>query len=158
MNTLEIFNKLKTQFGEAIVEHKIPEKGDEFIIVAADKIFDIALELRDNPAFKFDYLTNLSGIDCGDKLCVVYHLFSMELKHSTVIKLFVPRDNPTLSTVERVWRSADWHEREAYDMFGFHFEGHHNLIRILCPYDWEGYPLRKDYKTPEEFHGMRIPY
>ena len=105
-----------------------------------------------------DYLACLSGMDYGEELGVVYHLYSVELKHRIVIKLYVPKDAPKVATVERVWRIADWHEREAFDLFGVEFEGHHNLIRILNPYDWEGHPLRKDYVTPEEYHGIRIPY
>ena len=85
-------------------------------------------------------------------------MYSITLKHRVVLKVLVPKDNSKISSVETIWKAADWNEREAYDMIGVEFEGHHNLIRILSPYDWEGFPLRKDYETPEEYHGMKIPY
>jgi NADH-quinone oxidoreductase subunit C len=99
---------------------------------------------------------SISALDTGENLDVVYHLYSMRHKHKVVIKTSVPKDHPDVASVERIWRSADWHEREAYDLIGVVFTGHHNLIRILCPYDWEGHSLRKDYTTPEYYHGMKI--
>ena len=114
--------------------------------------------LRDSEDLHFDYLVDLCGMDYGDNLGVVYHLYSMKHKHRIVIKVIIPKDNPLVPTVENIWRTADWHEREAWDMFGIKFDGHHNLIRILNPYDWEGHPLRKDYQTPDEYHGMKVPY
>lgn len=158
MQVQEIFEKLKEEFGDNIKELVIQEKTDPYINIEPAKIFDVCLYLRDDETLLFDYLMCLSGVDAGDNLIVVYHLYSTIYKHIIVLKVTVPKENPLIPTVERVWRSADWHEREAYDMFGIIFEGHHNLIRILCPYDWEGYPLRKDYKTPEEYHGIKVPY
>ncbi|HOM05330.1 MAG TPA: NADH-quinone oxidoreductase subunit C, partial [Candidatus Kapabacteria bacterium] len=105
----------------------------------------------------FDYLVNLSGVDEKDKFIVVYHLFSLQHKHRIALKVYLDRENPHVPTVERVWRSANWHEREAYDMFGIVFDGHSDLRRILCPYDWEGHPLRKDYKTPDYYKGIKVP-
>lgn len=159
MTNQEIYDLLKRQFNDDIIEIITPENGEGHITVNHTNILDIMQFCRDYDSLDFDYLVMLSGMDAGaEHLCVVYHLYSVNLKHSIVIKTFIPRANPTLHTVERIWRAADWHEREAYDMFGIVFEGHHNLIRILCPYDWEGYPLRKDYVTPQEYHGMKIPY
>jgi NADH-quinone oxidoreductase subunit C len=158
MQAQEIFDNLKEKYGDAILELAGEAPSDLYIKVVADKIFDISLDLRDDEALMFDYMMCLSGMDLKDNLGVVYHLYSTSLKHTIVIKLEVPKDDPKVPTVERVWRSADWHEREAYDMFGLEFVGHHNLIRILCPYDWEGFPLRKDYKQPDEYHGMKVPY
>ena len=154
----EIFQLLKDKFGDAIIELSEEQPTDPFITVASDKLFDICHTLRDNNQFKFDYLTCLSGMDYGENVGVVYHLYSMELKHKLVLKVTAPKEKPVVPSVERIWKSADWHEREAYDMIGVEFEGHHNMIRILCPYDWEGFPLRKDYETPETYHGMKIGY
>lgn len=159
MQTSEIYEKLKGKFGEAIVEMIQPEKGDPFITVAPEKIVEISLFLRDDEETLFDYMVILSGMDYGDeKLGVVYHLYSIKRGHYLAVKAILDRENPEIPTVEKVWKSANWHEREAYDMFGIKFTGHPNLIRILSPYDWEGYPLRKDYKTPEEYHGIKVPY
>ena len=158
MQAQEIFDKLKEQFADAVVELQGTAPFDPCIVVTSAKLFDIAQFLRDNDEMNFDYLVNLSGMDYGENLGVVYHFYSMALKHRIVIKVLVPKENPIVPTVENLWRTADWHEREAWDMYGVIFEGHHNLIRILSPYDWEGFPLRKDYVTPEEYHGMRVPY
>ncbi len=154
----EIYNKLKEHFGDAIVELKEAPPSDPFIQVNPERLQDICLYLRDEGDMLFDYLSNLSGMDLAENLGVVYHLYSMKYKHTIVLKVTVSKENPNVPSVERIWRTADWHEREAYDLFGVIFEGHHNLIRILNPYDWEGYPLRKDYKTPEEYHGIKVPY
>jgi len=158
MKANEIYDKLKEEFGDEIIDLVEDEISDPFINVKPDKIDDICLFLRDGEGIDFDYLTMISGMDLGDAIGVVYHLYSLEYKHSIVLKLQVPKGNPDVPTVEKIWRTADWHEREAWDMFGVNFVGHHNLIRILCPYDWEGFPLRRDYKEPEEYHGMKVPY
>jgi NADH-quinone oxidoreductase subunit C len=154
----EIYNKLNQKFGNAIIEFKKDEHYEPYVIINPESIVAIGLFLRDDNAMLFDYLVLLSSVDCGDKLGVVYHLYSTKYMHRFVLKVFVPKENPVVPTVELVWRTADWHEREAYDMMGVVFENHHNMIRILCPYDWEGYPLRKDYKTPEFYHDMKVPY
>ncbi|MFA6542090.1 MAG: NADH-quinone oxidoreductase subunit C, partial [Bacteroidota bacterium] len=92
------------------------------------------------------------------KLGVTYHLYSMVHRHKFVLKVEVPTDAPNIPSVESVWKTANWHEREAFDMYGIQFSGHPDLRRILLPDDWEGYPLRKDYEVPEFYNGMRVPY
>ncbi|MFC0875214.1 NADH-quinone oxidoreductase subunit C [Saccharicrinis sp. FJH2] len=158
MELNEIYQLLKDKFGDAIIEMNDLQPVDPYIIISPEKLFDICHTLRDHDQTQFDYLMSLSGMDYGENVGVVYHLYSMELKHKLVIKVMVLKDKPVVPSVERIWKSADWHEREAYDLVGIEFEGHHNMIRILCPYDWEGYPLRKDYVTPETYHGMKIGY
>jgi len=158
MKANEIFDRLKEEFGNSIIEFVDEAPSDPFIKVETAKLFDICHTLRDNEDFLFDYLSCLSGMDYKEELGVVYHLYSLKHKHHIVLKVSVPKDAPNVPTVEKIWRTADWHEREAYDMYGINFEGHHNLIRILCPYDWEGFPLRKDYKEPDEYNGMKVPY
>ena len=157
MTNKEIFEKLKAEFGDAIIDLVEEQYFDAYINVAPEKILEICLSLRDNAAFNFDYCVNLTGMDYKDSLGVVYHLRSMKHSHTIVIKVKLSKESPKIDSVERVWRTADWHEREAFDMYGIEFVGHHNMIRILCPYDWEGYPLRKDYVFPEEYHGMKVP-
>ncbi len=158
MTINEIYEQLKEEYGDSIIELIENPPCDSSIIVKAESIFEVCHTLRDKPGFEFDYLMCLSGLDLGEKLSAVYHLYSMKHAHKVVIKTIVPKDNPKVPSVERIWRTADWHEREAYDLIGIIFEGHHNLIRILCPYDWEGHPLRKDYKEPEYYHEMKVPY
>ena len=158
MQANQIFEQLKSEFGDAIIELKGEAPSDPFITVEASKIFDICHTLRDNESFLFDYLSCLSGLDNKEELGIVYHLYSMTHRHRIVIKTSVPMDEPNIASVGTIWRAADWHEREAYDMLGIIFEGHHNLIRILTPYDWEGHPLRKDYKEPEYYNGIKVAY
>lgn len=154
----DIFEKLKSEFADSIIELKEDKVSDTFIVIDSKKVLDICLFLRDSEELLFDYLSCLSGMDNKTSLGVVYHLFSTKYNHKITLKAILDKNSPSLLSVEGVWKSANWHEREAFDMFGIKFEGHPNLIRILSPYDWEGYPLRKDYKTPEYFHGFKVPY
>lgn len=134
--------------------------------VPAAKLADICQFLRDDPRLYFDYLECLSGVDLGPKagrIGVVYHLMSIPRGHRIVLKCFVPRTNeadslPELPSVTSIWRTAEWHEREAYDLVGIHFAGHPDLRRILLPEDWPGHPLRKDYENPEFYHGFQTEY
>jgi NADH-quinone oxidoreductase subunit C len=159
MQEKEIFEKLTEEFGDKIIDLVESAPSDTYITIKSDSILDVALALRDNNEFLFDYLSCLSGVDSNEYFIVVYNLYSMKFGHRVTLKTYLHKDRPVVvPSVERVWRSADWHEREAFDMYGIQFEGHHNLIRILSPYDWEGHPLRKDYQTPEEYHGMKVPY
>jgi NADH-quinone oxidoreductase subunit C len=92
-------------------------------------------------------------------ISVYYHLESTSLKHKVILKVSTGREKPEIPSVVEIWKGADWHEREAYDLFGIIFLNHPDLRRILMPYDWEyGYPLRKDYENPEFYLGMKVPY
>ncbi|MCX7918937.1 MAG: NADH-quinone oxidoreductase subunit C [bacterium] len=115
------------------------------MIVPANSIYPICLYLKETSDLAFDSLMCLSGVDRGENLEVVYHLFSMIHLHKVTLKVQTPRTDPKIPTVSTLWRTADWHEREVYDLFGIVFLGHPDLRRILMPDDWVGYPLRKDY-------------
>ena len=159
MTPQEIHSTLKERFGEAVLDAKLEGVIDPFIKIAPGKINDVALFLRDDGRLLFDSLMLLSGMDyTGGKLGVVYHLDSMKLNHKIVLKVEVTVDQPHLQSVQAVWKTGNWHEREAYDMYGIVFDGHPDLRRILMPDDWEGYPLRKDFKVPEFYNGMKVPY
>jgi NADH-quinone oxidoreductase subunit C len=156
----EIYTKLKDKFGELILSFE-EVVADAFIVVAPESIADVAQYLAEDETLAFDSLMCLSASDLSAKettLEVVYHLFSMTQRHKAVLKAIVPKEEPHVPTVENVWRTANWHERETYDLYGIVFDGHSNLQRILLPPDWEGYPLRKGYKEPEFYRGMRVPY
>ena len=174
-NVEEIFNILKEKFGDSIIELITNLPVEHFITGNPLEIDKVSLFLRDNPELLFDNLMCLSGVDDangkniteedgstkiqGGTLSVYYHLESTKLGHKVTLKISAPRENPDVASVAEVWRHADWHEREAYDMVGFKFLNHPDLRRILMPYDWEaGYPLRKDYKNPEFYQGMKVPY
>lgn len=159
MTIPEISSKIKEKFPEAVLDVKSDGTLDPFIKVAPAQWNELATFLRDDADLKFDFLMCLSGMDYGKNLLgVVYHLFSMTKKHKLTIKIEVPVDNAVIPSVESVWGTADWHEREVWDMIGIKFTGHPDLRRILCPDDWEGHPLRKDYKVPEFYQGMKVPY
>ncbi|MEW6653421.1 MAG: NADH-quinone oxidoreductase subunit C [Bacteroidota bacterium] len=174
-NSEEIFEILKQQFGDSIVSLEKDAPTEPIIICAPLEMHNIAAFMRQNEDLKFDSLMCLSGVDdangtkakdadeletiTGGSLSVYYHLHSIELKHKITLKVSTDRDNPKVESVENIWKCADWHEREAFDMYGIVFLNHPDLRRILMPYDWEaGFPLRKDYKNPEFYQGMKVPY
>jgi NADH-quinone oxidoreductase subunit C len=123
-------------------------------VVDPARILDVSRFMHDDERLKMDHLELLGGVDFKDRIEVVYVLNSLKYNHRYTLKCRLPRENPSIHTVESVWKAANWHEREAYDMFGIVFEGHSDLRRILCPDDWEGFPLRKDYKYPKSYRDM----
>jgi NADH-quinone oxidoreductase subunit C len=171
----EIFNQLKEKFGDSVIELVSSQPVEAFIKISPLEIDKICLFLRDNEELLFDSLMCLSGVDDangknvvdddgtssiqGGTLSVYYHLESTKIGHKLTLKVSAPRENPDVNSVAKIWRHADWHEREAFDMVGINFLNHPDLRRILMPYDWEaGHPLRKDYKNPEFYQGMKVPY
>ncbi|MHB1051214.1 MAG: NADH-quinone oxidoreductase subunit C [Bacteroidota bacterium] len=158
MTAQEIHENLKSKFGDAILDAKLENVPDPFIKIRPDAIKDVCEFCKNDERLQFDYLMCLSGVDFKGKLGVVYHLHSMTLRHKIVLKAEVPTETPDVPSVESVWKTANWHEREAFDLYGLNFTGHPDLRRILLPYDWEGHPLRKDYEVPEFYNGMRVPY
>lgn len=159
MTAAEIYEKVKTRFGEAVSELNDKNIDPFFVVTQVDRLPELAEFVQNDPELDFKSLMCLSGIDDGEKLGVVYNLCSMEKKHRFTIKVEgLERENPHVPSVEKYWPTANWHEREAYDMFGIIFDGHSDMRRILCPDDWEGWPLRKDYQVQEFWHGLRVPY
>ena len=174
MTTNDIISLLETRFGSAITGKKL-DGIDPFVTVDPSKLVEICQFLRDDPQLRFDLLNCISGVDYLEidakkapkagfepHLEIVYHLSSFTHRHRFVLKLMLPRwkDNqvgqlPEVPSVVDVWKTADWHEREVYDMNGVIFMGTPILRRILLAEDWEGYPLRKDYEYPLEYHGIR---
>lgn len=131
-------------------------KPEPLIIVPSQHLAAMATHLRDDPDLAFDCLMCLSGLDLPEQFQTVYHLYSMKHGHKCTFRCVLSRDDPAVPSVAGVWRTADWHEREACDMYGIRFEGHPDPRRILCPDDWVGYPLRKDYEPPTEWHGIPL--
>jgi NADH-quinone oxidoreductase subunit C len=155
MKPEEIAALLSEQFADKIIESKLGVIGPWSVVDPA-VILDVARFLKSDPRLLMDHLELLGGVDFKDRVEVVYVLNSITLNHRYTLKCRLPRDNPKISTVESVWSVANWHEREAFDMFGIIFEGHSDLRRILCPDDWEGYPLRRDYKFPTRYRDMPV--
>ncbi len=144
-----------------IINDNFPEStigNDAFIQLHPEKWHEIAALLKFDKSLMFDSLQCQMGIDIGDdNLESRYNLHSMEYDHYVEIRIRVPRLNAKIPSVEKIWRIADWFERETYDMLGIEYVGHRDLRRILLPDDWEGWPLRKDYKEQETYHGIVVP-
>ena len=175
MDIQSIHSILLGKFGATAVGSSTFTAIDPWIQVDASAIVEVARFLRDDERLQFKHLNDLCGVDYLEtdpkKLAkfghephieVVYQLSSLTLRHSLKLKVVVPRWKndvagalPVVPSVSSLWGIANWHEREAYDLVGIHFEGHPNLRRILCPEDWVGHPLRKDYAFPLEYHGVR---
>jgi len=155
MDAAGIHQRLKARFEASVGDCDLAAKNP-FIRIEPSAIVDVCRMLRDEPDLRFDSLSNQSGVDykANDVIEVVYHLYSYPHRHAIVLKAAVPRDNPRLPTVEGVWKAANWLEREIFDLLGVEFEGHSDLRRLLMPEDWVGYPLRKDFVEPEEYHGI----
>lgn len=124
------------------------------VAVPAETLQGFGAYLASDEGLHFNSLMCLTAIDLGEELQVVYHLFSIKHRHKLTVKVNAPKDNPKVPTVEGIWPTAGWHEREAFDLVGVEFEGHADLRRILLPEDWEGHPLRVDYEFPKEYRGI----
>ena len=159
MTPQAVHDALKARFGEAILS--FDEKAlDPWALVRPEAIAEVAAFVKAEPALGFDNLMCLSAVDwpkeTPPRIDVVYHLYSYRHDHTFVLKVQLPRDNPRVPTVEGTWGVANWHEREAFDLYGVVFDGHSDLRRILLPDDWQGHPLRKDWEDPEFYNGMRV--
>ncbi|MDB5131445.1 MAG: nuoC [Mucilaginibacter sp.] len=160
----EITQLLTDKFGADVIAGTETGGLQPALLIHPDHITAVCLELRNNPNTYFDFLSCLTGVDYGteeNRFGVVYHLAS--IPYQTQLTLKISKENnrnlndlPAFPSITSVYRTADWHEREAYDLIGIFFEGHPDLRRILLPDDWEGFPLRKDYKTAEFYKGIKI--
>jgi NADH-quinone oxidoreductase subunit C len=130
------------------------EAGQPFVHLKASKLKKTAKLLYGDKDLQFDFLRCLSGVDEKDKFLVVYHLYSYRFNHEFIFKVELPKENPIIDTVSDIWGIANWYERETFDLMGIIFEGHPDPRRIMLPDDWDGHPLRKDYKEPLEYGGI----
>ena len=162
----EILYFLGEKFSEKIILGIDQEASPPAILVKAENIAEVCLELYENEQTYFDYLSCITGIDNGPEagtMEVVYHLYSIPYDVSMGLKVQVQRNQegeplPQVPTLSYIWRTANWHEREAYDLLGIHFTGHPDMRRILLAADWEGHPLRKDYQLQTYYHGIKVEY
>jgi NADH-quinone oxidoreductase subunit C len=145
---------LESVLGDA-VKRLVRARGEITITVGADRYLEVAHKLRDEPALRFEQLIDLCGVDFADyknqpwdglRFCVVSHLLSVRHNWRVRLKVFAPDDDlPAVASVNEIWGSANWFEREAFDLFGIIFEGHLDLRRILTDYGFIGHPMRKDF-------------
>ena len=155
------YSIIHEKFGSAISALDANETMPFFEVIDTSQWTEIALFMRDHPKLKFNYMACLTGVDypTEEKLGIICNFESLALfNHKLAVKVKCARDGGSIPSVACVWHTANWHEREAYDMFGMLFPGHPELKRILCPDDWVGYPLRKDYKVQDQYHGIKVPY
>jgi NADH-quinone oxidoreductase subunit C len=156
MNATELLAEIQ---GRSSAVQPIPlpagqARGPEvYLMVPAAQLVEVARSLRFDPALSFDNLSFLTAIDWKTHFEVVYYLVSTAHRHKAVIKVKLDdRTNAEAPTVTSIWPTADWQEREVFDLFGIRFAGHYNQRRILLPDNWEGHPLRKDYvATPDRY-------
>ncbi|MFQ5492079.1 MAG: NADH-quinone oxidoreductase subunit C [Phycisphaerae bacterium] len=160
----EICDVLKKQFGDSIQDTALGG-GHPYALVTAGRWPDVAQFLKGDTRLSFNMLRCVTALDllADNKLAAVYDLLSIPAggpgevlpwMHEFAVRVEVDRDDPRIPSVANVWQAADWHEREAFDLMGIVFEGHPDPRRILCPDDWPGHPLRKDYAFPVEYHGI----
>jgi NADH-quinone oxidoreductase subunit C len=174
MSGQAFLDRLKKELGDKITGANL-EAIDPWVEVSPEGLVPICQFLRDQPDLRFNMLNCISGVDYFEPdpkkaaktgwephLEVVYHLSSLPHKTTLVLKVMLPRwkddkpgELPEVPSVAGVWGTADWHEREVFDLMGVRFTGHPDLRRILCPEDWVGHALRKDYEMPLEYHGIR---
>lgn len=134
------------------------------LTVEPERLLAVCHFLKNDPVLGFDYLHSVTGVDRGPEanaMEVVYHLTAILYEYRLTLRVPLPRPEagmPEVPSVAGVWRAADWHEREAFDLLGIRFTGHPDLRRILMPDDWPGHPLRKDYQSPEFYHDIRVAY
>lgn len=150
------------------IEQVTVDRGEITFYVARERVAEIARTLRDDPGLRFEFCSTVSGVDYSapdgapvDKpLHVVYHLLSMTYRRRIRLEVSLDFDDPHVPSVVETYPTADWHERETWDMFGVIFDGHPALTRILMPDDWDGHPQRKSYPLggiPVEYKGAEIP-
>ena len=143
-----VVDAIRARFPDGVI-HDHAWRGDETVVVARDALVDIATFLRDDPEMAFNLPVDVCGVDYlghrDHRFEVVIHLFSITKRHRVRLKVELAEDDAVVPTLTGVWKGVNWFEREAWDMYGIHFDGHPDLRRLLMYDGFEGHPLRKDY-------------
>lgn len=162
----EILDELERSYSDFHddIEQVVIYRGELTLKVKADRLFQVAQVLRDNPALRFEMCLGVNGVhypsDKERELHCVYPLLSLTHNRRLRLEVSVPESHPHLPSLVELWAGNNWHERETFDMFGIIFDGHPGLTRILMPDDWVGHPQRKDYPLggiPVEYKGATVP-
>jgi NADH-quinone oxidoreductase subunit C len=166
MSLEDIQRLLSNKLGKNVILNTDTDATPPVLQVSSQHIAEVCRLLHEHEQTYFDYLSCLTALDNGSGECtmeVIYHLYSIPYNFQLGLKVVLEREKdgqilPQIPTVTHIWRSADWHEREAFDLLGIVFTGHPDLRRILLPADWKGHPLRKDYREQEYYHGVKVEY
>ncbi|HNP19470.1 MAG TPA: NADH-quinone oxidoreductase subunit C [Fulvivirga sp.] len=161
MTVKDISEHLKKTLGEDRVLNINEESTPHTIEISPNYILEVGKMLHTHDQLFFDMLSCITGVDNGVEagtMEVIYNFYSVPFEQSLMLKVTLDRNHAEVHSLESIWKTADWLERETYDMFGIKFIGHPDLRRILMPADWEGFPLRKDYKHEETYRGIKIEY
>jgi len=143
--------RLEARFGDRLTGPVRQRHDETEIRIAAGDVVAVLTALHDEPEFRFQFLADLCGVDTGEVMQVVYHLWSVTTKDwLRIIADDLSRDDPRVPSATFLWKGAEWMEREAYDMFGITFEGNRDLRRIYLPPDYQSFPLRKDFYLPDD--------
>lgn len=148
----------KCSHGETTRDENATPKA---IKIHANDLLEVCNTLYSDPSCYFDMLSCVTGLDNGPEantLEVAYNFYSIPFNHHLMIKVILPRENPEVESLSSIWKTADWLERETFEMYGIKFLNHPDLRRILLPADWVGYPLRKDYKHDEYYRNIKVEY
>lgn len=167
------FDEFADEFSAALADNKVPasaiqqttvDRGEITFYVVREHLVEIARTLRDDAGLRFELLSSVSGVDYGvdvpQRLHSVYHFTSMTYRRRIRVEVTLDIEDPHVPSLVGLYPTADWQEREAWDMFGIVYDGHPALTRILMPDDWDGHPQRKDYPLggiPVEYKGAEIP-
>jgi NADH-quinone oxidoreductase subunit C len=160
----ELTEAIRSVIGEANLLQQDTDAAHPCFTIVPESLLPLCEWLR--KAYYFDHLNCITAVDNGEKagtIDLIYHLTALTKGLTIVLKISIARGNPPQEmpqapSLTPLWRTADWHEREAYDLFGVQFAGHPDLRRILLPADWQGFPLRKDYVEQEYYHGVKVKH
>ena len=158
MGAEELAERLRQRFPDVLLAH-----DEVTITVPRERLIETLEALRDDDELGFGFLADVSCTDWPGReprIWMAYHLLSLERNHRVRVKVGLPAADLRVASATGIFASANWQEREVYDLFGVEFEGHPDLERILMPSDWEGHPLRKDHPlggVPTQYHGASVP-
>jgi NADH-quinone oxidoreductase subunit C len=147
VNPDELKAALERDHGKSLASVTVTAQKELVAVAQPGSYIELCRSLRDTPAYGFEHLSCLTAVDypAANKITVVCHLWSYRHRTQMTLKLDTDRANPKAPTLEGVWKSADWFEREVFDLYGVVFEGHPDLRRIMMPDDYQKHPLRKDF-------------
>ncbi len=159
MSFEEIISNLKSKFGEELIVSINEVNTPKCIEIKANDLVATLNYLHATEGLYFDSLSCITGLDNGPEkgsLEVIYNLYSIPCDHHLMVSVSLDREAALIDSLTPIWKTADWQEREVFDLFGVHFNNHPDLRRILLPADWEGFPLRKDYEQQTYYRGVKV--